>query len=120
VITDPAKLAASSDGSPGSNGNVAQLLAVEKQPVVAGQDPMAFYSDMVFQVGSTVSNASAERDASALILSQLEDQRSATSGVSMDEEAANLVIYQRAYQAAARVITTINEMTDTAIQLGRY
>ena len=38
----------------------------------------------------------------------------------MDEEAANLIRYERSYQAAARVITAINEITDTAIQLGRY
>lgn len=120
LITDPARLAASSDGSAGSNGNVANLLAVQDQAIANGQKPMDFYSGMVLQVGSAVSNAAAERDASELILRQLQDQRSATSGVSMDEEAANLVTYQRAYEAAARVITTINEMTETAIQLGRY
>jgi flagellar hook-associated protein FlgK len=38
----------------------------------------------------------------------------------MDEEAANLIRYERAYQAAAHVITVVNNMTDTAIQLGRY
>lgn len=74
----------------------------------------------MFRVGSDVANASAERDASDLILRQLQDQRSAISGVSMDEEAANLIRYERAYQAAARVITAVNDMTDTAIQLWRY
>jgi flagellar hook-associated protein 1 FlgK len=120
LITDPSKLAASSDGSNGSNGNLAGLLAVQNQAIAGGQSPADFYSGIVFRMGSDVANASAERDASALILRQLEDQRSATSGVSMDEEAANLVTYQRAYEAAARVITTINDMTATAIQMGRY
>jgi flagellar hook-associated protein 1 FlgK len=120
LITDPARIAASSDGSPGSNGNLAELLAVQRQAVAAGQSPTNFYSDLVFRVGSDVANGSAERDASDLILRQLEDQRSSLSGVSMDEEAANLIRYERAYQAAARVITTIDEITQTAIQLGRY
>ena len=120
LITDPSKIAASSDGNPGSNGNLTRLLAVQKQAVAAGQNPTDFYAGLVFRVGSDVANASAERDASDLILRQLQDQRSAISGVSMDEEAANLIRYERAYQAAARVITAVNDMTDTAIQLGRY
>ena len=120
VITDPSKIAASSDGSAGSNGNLTRLLDVQKQAVTAGQSPTDFYAGIVFRVGSDVANASAERDASDLILRQLGDQRSAISGVSMDEEAANLVRYERAYQAAAHVITVVNNMTDVAIQLGRY
>jgi len=120
LITDPSKIAASSDGSPGSNGNLTQLLAVQNQTVTGGQSPINFYADMVFGIGSDVANGSAERDASDLILRQLQDQRSSLSGVSMDEEAANLIRYERSYQAAARVITAISEITDTAIQLGRY
>jgi flagellar hook-associated protein 1 FlgK len=120
AITDGAKLAASSDGSPGSNGNVANLLAVQEQPVANGQSPTDFYSGLVFRVGSDVANGSAARDASELILRQLSDQRSALSGVSMDEEAANLIQYERAFEAAARVVSVIDEMTATAIQLGKY
>ena len=120
MISNPAELAASSDGSPGSNGNLVQLLAVQNQPITGGQSPTDFYAGMVFRVGSKVANASAVRDASDLILRQLEDQRSSISGVSMDEEAANLIRYERAYQAAARVISAVNEITETAIQLGRY
>ncbi len=75
---------------------------------------------MVFGVGSDVANDAAEAEASGLILRQLEDQRSAISGVSLDEEAANLIRFQRAYEASARVVATVSEMTATAIQLGRY
>jgi flagellar hook-associated protein 1 FlgK len=120
LISNPAELAASSDGSPGSNGNLVPLLAVQNQPITGGQSPTDFYAGLVFRVGSKVANASAVRDASDLILRQLEDQRSSISGVSMDEEAANLIRYERAYQAAARVISAVNEITETAIQLGRY
>jgi flagellar hook-associated protein 1 FlgK len=75
---------------------------------------------MVFQVGSDTANASADLTASSLILQQLEDQRASVSGVSLDEEAANIVRYQTAYQAAARVVTTVNDMLDAAVNLGRY
>ncbi len=118
--SDPALLAASSDGTPGSNGNLATLLAVHDQPVAGGQKPLDFYSNLVFEIGSTTANTSADLDASNLILQRLEDQRSSVSGVSLDEEAANMVKYQTAYQASARVVTTINDMLDAAVNLGRY
>jgi flagellar hook-associated protein 1 len=120
AITDPALVAASSDGTPGSNGNLAVLSAVHDQAVAGGQKPLDFYSGMVFQVGSDTANTAADLDASQLILRQLEDQRSAISGVSLDEEAANVLRYQTAYQAAARVVTTVNDMLDAAVNLGRY
>jgi flagellar hook-associated protein 1 len=120
AITDPALIAASSDGAPGGNGNLAVLAAVHDQAVVAGQKPLDFYSRVVFQVGSDTANTAADLDASSLILSQLENQRAGISGVSLDEEAANMARYQTAYQAVARVVTTVNDMLDTAVNLGRY
>jgi flagellar hook-associated protein 1 FlgK len=119
AISDPALIAASSDGSPGSNGNVAALYNVRGQTVASGQNPFDYYASLVFNVGSGVATAIAESHASGQILQQLSDQRNSISGVSLDEEAANLIRYQNAYQAAARVITTISELTLTAINLGK-
>jgi flagellar hook-associated protein 1 FlgK len=118
-ITDPALIAASSDGSAGSNGNMAALSAVHDQAVAAGQTPSNYYGNLVFSVGSDVSNASAELQASQLILGQLQDERSSISGVSLDEEASNLIQYQRAYEAAARVVSTVNDILETVINLGK-
>jgi len=118
AITDPSLIAASSDGTPGSNGNVAVLSAVDSSPVAGGQTPTDYYSNVVFGVGNDVSNATAELNASQLILNQLQDQRGQISGVSLDEEAANMVQYQNAYNAAARVVTTIDEMLQTVINMG--
>jgi flagellar hook-associated protein 1 len=118
-ISDPALVAASSDGTPGSNGNLAVLSAVHDQAVVAGQKPLEFYSNLVFKVGSDTANASADLDASELIVRQLGDQRAAISGVSLDEEASNIVRYQTAYQAAARVVTTVTTLLDLAVNLGK-
>jgi flagellar hook-associated protein 1 FlgK len=119
-VSDPALIAASSDGSAGSNGNLANLSAVHDQPIAGGQTPTDFYSNIVFGVGSEVANNTAELDASQLVLGQLQDQRGSISGVSLDEEAANLIRYQRAYEASARVVSTINSILDTTINLGRY
>ena len=118
AITDPSLIAASSDGTSGSNGNLANLSAVATANVASGQTPVNFYSNLVFQVGNTTSNTSADSDASTAILQQLQDQRGSISGVSLDEEAANIVQFQTAYQASARVITTIDTMLADAVNLG--
>ena len=119
AISDPRQIAASSDTSPGGNGNVNALRALREQPIVNGQKPLDFYAGVVFRIGNDISIASSEEEAQALILRQLENQRGAVSGVSLDEEALNLIRFQRAFEAAARVVTTVNELTATAIQLGR-
>jgi flagellar hook-associated protein 1 FlgK len=117
AITDPSLIAASSDGSVGSNGNAEALYALGSQPVISGQSPTDYYSGIVFNIGNGVSNAQAEQSASALVLQQLSDQRASISGVSLDEEAAHLVQYQDAYAASAQVITTISDMMKTTINM---
>ena len=117
AITDPSLIAASSDGSPGSNGNADAMYALNNQPIIAGQSPTNYYSGVVFNVGNDTASASAEQTASTSILQQLNDQRSAISGVSLDEEAANMVQYQDAYQASAQVITTINDMMYAVVNM---
>jgi len=118
AFTDPKLIAASSDGSSGSNGNLANLSAVANQAVSSGMTPSAAYGNMVFQVGTAISNGTTEQSASTAMLQQLQQQQSSVSGVSLDEEASNLLLYQRAYQAAAQVIVTINQMLQTAINMG--
>ncbi len=118
AITDPNLLAASSDGSTGSNGNIANLTAVATQAVSNGMTPIQAYGNLVFQVGSSISNANADLSASTNVLQQLQQQQSSVSGVSLDEEASNLLLYERAYQAAARAISTVDQMLQTAINMG--
>ena len=54
-------------------------------------------------------------DTQQSLVDLLQRRREATSGVSLDEEAANMVRYQRAYEAAARVMTTYDQMLDKLI-----
>jgi flagellar hook-associated protein 1 FlgK len=117
AITDPSLLAASSDGTSGSNGNAEAMYALNNQSIVAGQTPTAYYSGVVFNVGNAAANATAEQSASNLVLQQLNDQRASVSGVSLDEEAANMIQYQQAYDASAQVITAINDMMNAVINM---
>ena len=68
-------------------------------------------------MGNAAANATAEQTASSQVLQQLNDQRASISGVSLDQEAANLVQYQNAYTASAQVITAINNMMYAVIQM---
>jgi len=118
AITDPSLIAASSDGSPGSNGNLVALQAVQNQALPSGKTPVQAYSNLVFQVGSATSQAQSAQSAASLSLSQLNDQRGAVSGVSIDEETTNLISFQHAFAAAARIITTVDELTQTVLAMG--
>ena len=105
AITDPKLLAAGSDGSSGSNGNIANLSAVANQAVTNGLTPSQGYGNIVFQTGMAISNGTTELNASNAMLQQLQQQQSSISGVSLDEEASNMLLYQRGYQAAAEAIS---------------
>jgi len=118
AITDPSLIAASSDGSAGSNGNLEQLIALRNQQLPSGANPMDMYSNLVLQVGNLGANAQADVNASNLSVQQLTDQRSSVSGVSLDEETTNMIRYQRAYEAGARVVTTVNSMLQTLMNMG--
>jgi len=118
AITDPSQIAASSDGTAGSNGNVANLLAVQTQALPGGADPGDTYANLVSQVGNLAMQAQDNADASSSSLTQLNDQLGAISGVSIDEETTNLMNYQRAYEAAARMITTVDTLTQVVLQMG--
>jgi flagellar hook-associated protein 1 FlgK len=118
AITDPSLIASSSDGTSGSNGNLANFSAVQTTALTSGQTPSNAYASLVYQVGSLTSSANAESTATAASLVQLNDQLSSVSGVSIDEESANLITYQQAYEAAARVVTTIQALFTVTMSMG--
>ena len=118
AISDPASVAASSDGTAGSNGNLANFSAVQANELPSGQTPADAYSSLVYQVGSLASNAQAESTATSASLTQLNNQLKSVSGVSIDEESANLITYQQAYEAAARVVTTIQALFTVTLSMG--
>jgi flagellar hook-associated protein 1 FlgK len=118
VMTDPAGVAISSDGSAGSNGNVANLSAALTNSLSSGQTPAATYASLVFQVGNTAANASAQSTAIGLNLQQLTNQQGSVSAVDTNEEATNLLRYQTAYEAAARIVSTIQQLSTITLNMG--
>jgi flagellar hook-associated protein 1 FlgK len=114
---DPSKIAASSDGSAGSNGNVANLTALQTTTLPSGQSATTASSNLIYLVGNLTSNATAQSSSLALSLTSLNAQQSSASGVSIDEESANLIRYQQAYQAAAKVVSTISSLFQTTLNM---
>ncbi|MBI3788888.1 MAG: flagellar hook-associated protein FlgK, partial [Ignavibacteriales bacterium] len=74
---------------------------------------------LVSEIGSDITSSDNIAKAQQLVLTQLENQRSAVSGVSIDEEMTNLIKFQRSFDAAARIVTTANEMFQTILDLVR-
>ncbi|MCK4864718.1 MAG: flagellar hook-associated protein FlgK [Gammaproteobacteria bacterium] len=77
------------------------------------------YSQLVSRVGSKTHELDVNRKAQGILYAQAKAQREAVSGVNLDEEAADLVRYQQAYQANAKVIGAASEMFDTLISVLR-
>ncbi len=118
AINDPSMVAISSDTSAGSNGNIANLTAALTSNLASGQTPAQAYANLVFAVGTAASNASAESTAVGLNLKQLNNQQGSVSAVDTNEEAANLLRFQTAYEAAARIISTIQQLNTIALNMG--
>ena len=72
-------------------------------------------SRLIGQIGSATRQVTASRDAQEIVLNESTDTRDAVSGVNLDEEAANLIKYQQAYQAAAQMIRIASQLFDTLL-----
>jgi len=118
AISNPSMIATSSDGSAGSNGNVANLSAALTKVLPSGQAAAGSYASLVFQVGNAASNASSQSTAIGLNLQQLTNQQGSVSAVSTDEETTNLIRFQTAYEAAARIVSTIQQLNTVTLNMG--
>jgi len=120
ATTDPTKIAASGGPAPGTSGdntNANALLALQNQAIAGGQTPLNYYSGIVFKIGSDVSTAQSNSQAGALVLQQLQNLQQGISGVDINEESANLIRFQNAYQASAQVSSIIDQLLQTTINL---
>ena len=78
-----------------------------------------YYNSFIANMGQDVVNATQAITGETAILNQQTDQREQLSGVSLDEEMMNLIKYQMAYGAAGRMTSTVNELMDILINLGK-
>jgi flagellar hook-associated protein 1 FlgK len=118
----PDQLAAIDPGPPYvSNGVTLKLADLGSQAGgtggVDGVGLVDFYSGMAAKVGREVNAASEGSDLQKQLAAQARTMRDQISGVSLDEEAVMLIQFQRAYQAAARMISILDQLTETAVNL---
>jgi flagellar hook-associated protein 1 FlgK len=120
VVNDPSQFQAAQLGAGPGDGKVAlQLAQLGNQAVTAlnGMTYSANYAQTVSGLGASLASVNDGLTNSATVSQMLTTQRDSVSGVSTDDELTNLVQFQKAYQASAEVITTINQMLETLITM---
>jgi flagellar hook-associated protein 1 FlgK len=111
AVTATSVRAGAAGGATGDN-STARALA-ELRGVAGG--PNDVYSRFVTRVGTEVADARRATRNATTLSDSIEDRRQSASGVSLDEEMTNLIRFQRGYQAAARAMSTTDEMLDVLI-----
>lgn len=90
--------------------------SVKIQGSIDGKTIDAYYKDIISELGTKTQEANRTADTQReTILKNLENQRLSVSGVSLDEEMTNLIQFQHAYQANAKMISTVDELLDVVI-----
>lgn len=117
AITDPLDVSAAGGAAfPGVlDGSIATTIAGLRGNSTLG----AFHRQTVTELGLTVQQAQRDSTAQGLVAKQILAERESVSGISVDEEMSNLVLYQRAFEASARFVNVIDQLLQTVTNLGR-
>ena len=121
ISADLDLIAASSTaaGIPGDNGQAIALASLQHS-LTMNSNSITFedyYNSLVSQVGGDLQSAESYFNHQSDMVVQLDNRRESISGVSLDEEMINLVRFQAAYNAAAKLITTADELLQTVLSM---
>ncbi|MCL4304973.1 flagellar hook-associated protein FlgK [bacterium] len=118
ILADPSRIAASgSANSPGDNSIALAIAVLRNSTSPAGYTFDQQIRNISLEAGSRRASAKQQKDVEEAVLENAVNRRYAVSGVSLDEEMAKLIETQKAYEAAAKIIQTVNEMMETVINL---
>ncbi len=121
IAADPTQIAASDTAGQPLNGNLAQTIADLKSnttaPQLGGQTVSNYYLNTLTSLAANIQSTTNQGSTQQLVNQQLSQQRDSVQGVSLDQETSNLMIYQHAYEASARLMSTIDSMMQTLIQI---
>ncbi len=121
LVQEPSRLTSGRLGPGGfvENGTALEMAALQDRALDAldGASLRASWAGTVQTVAGEASGAQTALDASTIVRESLDAQRAGISGVSVDEESINLLTYQHQYEAAARLISIVDQMTQTLIAL---
>jgi flagellar hook-associated protein 1 FlgK len=116
VLPTSSGLAASSAPPPALDGDNALAMAARAGDALG---PDGAYRELIVGLGVRAQSVNRQATVQAVVTTQIDNARQSVSGVSLDEEMANLMSYQHAYQAAARFISTIDSTLDVLVNMTR-
>lgn len=122
LIEDPQGLASAPAGAAAGSGDNSNALALGdalRSPSVNGLSLQDANIALVSTLGSSARRLEAAETAESAVLANNQEIKDSVSGVSLDEEAADMLRYQQAYQAAAQIIATANEMFESLLAAAR-
>ena len=111
-----------SDAFGSGNASNASLMAATQEEQILGGGKQTFseaLATVTAQVGSSASSAELVADTAQALFTQAYNRNQSNSGVNLDEEAANLLKYQQAYQASSQIISVANTIFDTLLAVSR-
>lgn len=118
ILNDPSLIASSAGADTPGDGSIAQMVTdLQNSNIVEGSTLSDFYNTLITGIGNQVQEAKFIKDNQERIVEQLSNQQAAVSGVSLDEEMTNLIQYEQAYQAAARMVTTVDELMESVLRM---
>lgn len=119
IINDVNLIAASGTGAPGDNSNSIAIVNLQNGLLMSGGTATYddFYNSLVSDVGIDAQSAQMNYDHQTAMALSLDNYRESISGVSLDEEMVNLVKFQHAYDAAAKLISAVDEMMNTVMNM---
>jgi flagellar hook-associated protein 1 FlgK len=117
--SDPSLFHTSGTGASGDNTVALQLSQLAGQSITGlqGQTLSQYYASSVDSFATALASVNSQINTSSSITTMLTNQRDSVGGVNVDDETTNLVQYQKAYQASAELITTLNQMLETLISM---
>ncbi len=120
IVADPGLIAAAKDADAvGDGSNASEIAQLRDTKVFAGtQNPTEYYADLIGQMGSDTRSSADMVLVRESVVRNLQANYEAISGVSLDEEAADLIRYQQVYNAAAQLMQTSIEMMDALFAIG--
>lgn len=119
IQDDPARIAAALGHVVGDNRNAQAIAALRDQPLdeLSGRSITDFWGRHVEDYALRTSRAGNKIDSDSLVRETLQAQQQSISGVNVDEEAIDLLAFQRAYQGSARFISVVDELMQTLLSL---
>ncbi len=121
VAADSGRVGAADAAAAGNNNAARAISALRNSRVLDGGQATFndYWGELVYKAGSDAQSAKAEAESRHQVVQQVEALRDAVSGVSLDEEATQMLKYQRAYEANARFFSTINQAISMLLSLGQ-